>query len=169
MQDPTIYRIRRAEHRRTGNKWCIYPMCDLSHCLSDSIEGITHSLCSLEFEDNRSLYDWFLEELKVYHPQQIEFARLNLSYTVLSKRKLVKLVEQGDVTGWDDPRMSTISGMRRRGYTPEAIRNFCERIGVAKRDSIVDMALLEYCIREDLNQRAPRVMGRAIALKSIYY
>jgi glutaminyl-tRNA synthetase len=134
-------------------------MYDFAHCLSDSIEGITHSLCSLEFEDNRPLYDWFLNELKVNHPQQIEFARLNISYTVLSKRKLVQLVEQGYVTGWDDPRMPTLSGMRRRGYTPEAIRNFCERIGVAKRESMVDMALLEYCIREDLNQRAPRVMG----------
>ena len=160
MRDPTIYRIRRAEHHRTGNKWCIYPMYDFSHCLSDSIEGITHSICSLEFEDNRPLYDWFLDELNVgCHPQQIEFARLNLSYTVLSKRKLVQLVDQGYVTGWDDPRMPTLSGMRRRGYTPESIRNFCERIGVAKRDSIVDIALLEYCVREDLNERAPRVMG----------
>ena len=160
MRDPTIYRIRRAEHHRTGNKWCIYPMYDFSHCLSDSIEGITHSICSLEFEDNRPLYDWFLDELNVgCHPQQIEFARLNLSYTVLSKRKLVQLVDQGYVTGWDDPLMPTLSGMRRRGYTPESIRNFCERIGVAKRDSIVDIALLEYCVREDLNERAPRVMG----------
>jgi len=160
MRDPTIYRIRRAKHHRTGNKWCIYPMYDFSHCLSDSIEGITHSICSLEFEDNRPLYDWFLDELNVgCHPQQIEFARLNLSYTVLSKRKLVQLVDQGYVTGWDDPRMPTLSGMRRRGYTPESIRNFCERIGVAKRDSIVDIALLEYCVREDLNERAPRVMG----------
>ena len=160
MRDPTIYRIRRAEHHRTGNKWCIYPMYDFSHCLSDSIEGITHSICSLEFEDNRPLYDWFLDELNVgCHPQQIEFARLNLSYTVLSKRKLVQLVDQGYVTGWDDPRMPTIAGIRRRGYTPESIRNFCERIGVAKRDSIVDIALLEYCVREDLNERAPRVMG----------
>ena len=159
MRDPTIYRIRRSEHHRTGNKWCIYPMYDFAHCLSDSIERITHSICSLEFEDNRPLYDWFLDELKVYHPQQIEFARLNLSYTVLSKRRLVQLVEQGYVDGWDDPRMPTLSGMRRRGYTPESIRNFCERIGVAKRDSIVDMALLEYCIREDLNERSPRVMG----------
>ena len=159
MRDPTIYRIRRAEHHRTGNNWCIYPMYDFAHCFSDSIEKITHSICSLEFEDNRPLYDWFLDELKVYHPQQIEFARLNLSYTVLSKRKLVQLVEQGYVNGWDDPRMPTLSGMRRRGYTPESIRNFCERIGVAKRDSIVDMALLEYCIREDLNERSPRVMG----------
>ncbi len=160
MRDPTIYRIRRVSHHRTGNKWCIYPMYDFAHCLSDSIEGITHSICSLEFEDNRPLYDWFLDELKVdCHPQQIEFARLNLSYTVLSKRKLVQLVEQGHVAGWDDPRMPTLAGMRRRGYTPEAIRNFCERIGVAKRESLVDMALLEYCVREDLNQRSPRVMG----------
>jgi glutaminyl-tRNA synthetase len=160
MRDPTIYRIRKVDHHRTGSKWCIYPMYDFSHCLSDSIEGITHSICTLEFEDNRPLYDWILDQLNMdCHPQQIEFARLNLSYTVLSKRKLVQLVEQGDVSGWDDPRMPTISGMRRRGYTPESIRNFCERIGVAKRDSIVDMALLEYCVREDLNKRAPRVMG----------
>ncbi len=160
MRDPTIYRIRRVPHHRTGNKWCIYPMYDFAHCLSDSIEGITHSICSLEFEDNRTLYDWFLETLDVdCHPQQIEFARLNLSYTVLSKRKLVGLVEQDHVTGWDDPRMPTLAGMRRRGYTPESIRNFCERIGVAKRDSLVDMAFLEYCLREDLNRRTPRVMG----------
>jgi glutaminyl-tRNA synthetase len=160
MRDPTIYRIKRVAHYRTGNKWCIYPMYDFTHCLSDSIEGITHSICTLEFENNRPLYDWVLDELNVdCHPQQIEFARLNLSYTLLRKRKLMELVEQGYVAGWDDPRMPTIAGMRRRGYTPEAIRNFCERIGVAKRDSIVDMALLEYCIREDLNQRAPRVMG----------
>jgi len=160
MRDPTLYRIKRVAHYRTGNKWCIYPMYDFTHCLSDSIEGITHSICTLEFENNRPLYDWVLDELNVdCHPQQIEFARLNLSYTLLSKRKLMELVEQGYVAGWDDPRMPTIAGMRRRGYTPEAIRNFCERIGVAKRDSIVDMALLEYCIREDLNQRAPRVMG----------
>ncbi|MBW1739879.1 MAG: glutamine--tRNA ligase/YqeY domain fusion protein [Deltaproteobacteria bacterium] len=159
MRDPVIYRILRATHHRTGDKWCIYPMYDFAHGLSDSIEGITHSICTLEFEDHRPLYDWFLDELKVYHPQQIEFARLNLSYTVLSKRKLIELVEGGYVTGWDDPRMPTISGLRRRGFTPESIRNFCERIGVAKRDSIVDMALLEHCIREDLNERAPRVMG----------
>jgi glutaminyl-tRNA synthetase len=160
MRDPTIYRIRKVDHHRTGSKWCIYPMYDFSHCLSDSIEGITHSICTLEFEDNRPLYDWVLDELNAAcHPQQIEFARLSLSYTVLSKRKLVELVRQGLVSGWDDPRMPTISGMRRRGYTPESIRNFCERIGVAKRDSIVDMALLEYCVREDLNRRAPRVMG----------
>jgi glutaminyl-tRNA synthetase len=159
MRDPVIYRILHAEHHRTGDKWCIYPMYDFTHGLSDSIEGITHSICTLEFEDHRPLYDWFLEELKVFHPQQIEFARLNLSHTVMSKRILLELVEQGVVTGWDDPRIPTISGLRRRGYTPEAIRNFCERIGVAKRGSMVDIALLEHSIREDLNQRAPRVMG----------
>ncbi|GAF88101.1 unnamed protein product, partial [marine sediment metagenome] len=156
---PVIYRILHAEHHRTGDKWCIYPMYDFTHCLSDSIEGITHSVCTLEFENNRPLYDWFLDELNVYHPQQIEFARLNLSYTVMSKRKLLELVEQGYVDGWDDPRMPTISGIRRRGYTPESIRNFCERIGIAKRDSTVDIALLEYYIRDDLNRHAPRVMG----------
>lgn len=159
MRDPVIYRVLRSEHHRTGNKWCIYPMYDFTHGLSDSIEAITHSICTLEFEDHRPLYDWFLDELKVYHPQQIEFARLNLSYTVMSKRKLLELVEQGYVTGWDDPRMPTISGLRRRGYTPESIRKFCERIGVAKRDSVVDVALLEHCLREDLNRRAQRVMG----------
>ncbi len=159
MRDPVIYRILRATHHRTGDNWCIYPMYDFAHCISDSIEGITHSICTLEFEDHRPLYDWFLNELKLYHPQQIEFARLNLSYTVLSKRKLIELVEQGYVSGWDDPRMPTLSGLRRRGYTPESIRNFCERIGVAKRASMVDMALLEHCIREVLNKQAPRVMG----------
>jgi len=160
MRDPTLYRIRKVPHHRTGDKWCIYPMYDFTHCLSDSIERITHSLCTLEFEINRELYDWVLDRLDVdCYPQQIEFARLNLSYTVLSKRKLVQLVEEGHVPGWDDPRMPTISGFRRRGYTPESIRNFCERIGVARRDSIVDMALLEYSIREDLNKRAPRVMA----------
>ena len=159
MRDPVIYRILRAEHHRTGDKWCIYPMYDFTHCLSDSIEGITHSICTLEFEDHRPLYDWFLDELKLYHPQQIEFARLNLSYTVMSKRMLLELVDQGYVTGWDDPRMPTISGLRRRGYTPESIRDFCERIGVAKRDSMVDIALLEHSVREDLNKRAPRVMA----------
>jgi len=159
MRDPVIYRILRAEHHRTGNKWCIYPMYDFTHCLSDSIEGITHSLCTMEFEDHRPLYDWFLDELNLEcHPRQIEFARLNLSYTLMSKRKLLQLVEQGHVDGWDDPRMPTISGLRKRGYTPESIRNFCERIGVAKRDSMVDMALLEHSVREDLNKRAPRVM-----------
>ena len=159
MRDPVIYRILHATHHRTGDKWCIYPMYDFAHCFSDSLERITHSICTLEFEDHRPLYDWFLDALGVYHPRQIEFARLNLSYTVLSKRKLIELVGKKRVTGWDDPRMPTISGLRRRGYTPESIRNFCERIGVAKRDSIVDMALLEYCIREDLNKRAPRVMA----------
>ncbi len=159
LRDPTLYRIRKASHHRTGDKWCIYPMYDFTHCLSDSLEGITHSVCTLEFENNRQLYDWVLDELEVYHPQQIEFARLNLTYTVLSKRKLIQLVEEGHVTGWDDPRMPTISGMRRRGYTPDTIRNFCERIGVAKRGSTVDMALLEYTLREDLNKRAWRVMG----------
>ncbi|MGZ6225326.1 MAG: glutamine--tRNA ligase/YqeY domain fusion protein [Syntrophales bacterium] len=159
MRDPVMYRIKKETHYRTGDAWCIYPMYDFAHCLSDSIEGITHSICTLEFENNRPLYDWFLDELNVKHqPQQIEFARLNLSYTIMSKRKLLELVERKLVSGWDDPRMPTISGMRRRGYTPEAIRNFCERIGVAKNDSIVDMALLEHCVREDLNERAPRVM-----------
>ncbi|MBW2237865.1 MAG: glutamine--tRNA ligase/YqeY domain fusion protein [Deltaproteobacteria bacterium] len=160
MRDPTLYRIRRVPHHRTGDTWCIYPMYDFAHCLSDSIEGITHSLCTLEFENNRQLYDWILDELNVNrHPQQIEFARLNLGYTVLSKRKLVELVDEEYVSGWDDPRMPTISGLRRRGYTPESIRNFCERIGVARRDSTVDIALLEFGIREDLNKQAPRVMG----------
>jgi glutaminyl-tRNA synthetase len=160
LRDPTIFRIRHARHHRTGDKWCIYPMYDFSHCLSDSIEGITHSLCTLEFENNRPLYEWVLEELAVAsQPQQIEFARLNLSYTVLSKRKLIQLVERKIVEGWDDPRMPTLSGFRRRGYTPQAIRRFCDRIGVAKRDSVVDMALLEHTIREDLNERAPRVMA----------
>ncbi len=159
MRDPVMYRVLHASHHRTGDKWCIYPMYDFTHGQSDSIEGITHSICTLEFEDHRPLYDWFLDELKIFHPQQIEFARLNLTYTIMSKRRLMELVEQGYVTGWNDPRMPTISGLRRRGYTPESIRNFCERIGVAKRDSIVDMALLEYSIREDLNKRASRVMA----------
>ncbi len=159
MRDPVMYRVLHASHHRTGDKWCIYPMYDFTHGQSDSIEGITHSICTLEFEDHRPLYDWFLDELKIFHPQQIEFARLNLTYTIMSKRRLVELVEQGYVTGWNDPRMPTISGLRRRGYTPESIRNFCERIGVAKRDSTVDMALLEYSIREDLNKRASRVMA----------
>ena len=168
MRDPTLYRIRRVSHHRTGDKWCIYPMYDFAHCLSDSIEKITHSLCTLEFENNRELYDWILDALKVHcHPQQIEFARLNLSYTVLSKRKLVELVRGGHVSGWDDPRMPTISGLRRRGYTPESIRNFCERIGVARRDSTVDIALLEFSIREDLNKRAARVMGVLRPLKVV--
>ncbi|HEX2275919.1 MAG TPA: glutamine--tRNA ligase/YqeY domain fusion protein [Candidatus Tectomicrobia bacterium] len=159
MRDPVMYRILHASHHRTGDTWCIYPLYDYAHCVSDSLEGITHSLCTLEFEDHRPLYDWFLDALGVYHPQQIEFARLNMSYTVLSKRKLLTLVERGHVMGWDDPRMPTISGLRRLGYTPEAIRTFCERIGVAKRNSVVDVALLEHCLREDLNRRAPRVMA----------
>ena len=159
LRDPVMYRIRKVPHHRTGTTWCIYPMYDFAHGLSDSIEGITHSICTMEYEDHRPLYDWFLEELGVYHPQQIEFARLNLSYTVMSKRKLLQLVREGHVQGWDDPRMPTIAGMRRRGYPPEAIRNFCERIGVGKKESIVDLALLEYCVREELNKRAPRVMG----------
>jgi glutaminyl-tRNA synthetase len=167
MRDPVIYRIQREIHHRTGDTWCIYPMYDYAHCISDSIEGITHSLCTLEFEDHRPLYDWFLDELNIFHPQQIEFARLNLSHTVMSKRKLLKLVEEGYVNAWDDPRMPTISGLRRRGYTPESIRNFCERIGVAKADSIVDMALLEYCIREDLNRHAHRVMAVVRPLKVV--
>jgi glutaminyl-tRNA synthetase len=159
MRDPVIFRIKKEPHYRTGTGWVIYPMYDFAHCLSDSIEGVTHSICTLEFENNRPLYDWILDELKVYHPQQIEFARLNLTYTVLSKRRLIELVEKKYVSGWDDPRMPTIAGMRRRGFSPEAIRNFCARIGVAKNDSIVDVALLENCVREDLNEGAPRVMG----------
>jgi glutaminyl-tRNA synthetase len=159
MRDPVMYRILRATHHRTGDEWCIYPTYDWAHGLCDSLEGITHSICTLEFEDHRPLYDWFLNELAIYHPQQIEFARLNLSHTVLSKRKLLELVNQGYVDGWDDPRMPTITGLRRRGYTPEAIRSFCDRIGVAKSNSTVDIALLEYFIRQDLNQRAPRAMG----------
>ncbi len=159
LRDPVMYRILHASHHRTGDAWCIYPMYDFAHGQSDSIEGITHSLCSLEYEIHRPLYDWFLDELEIYHPRQIEFARLNVSYTVLSKRKLLRLVQDGHVRGWDDPRMPTLSGLRRRGYTPEAIRDFCERIGVSKKDSIVDLALLEHCLREDLNRRAPRAMG----------
>jgi glutaminyl-tRNA synthetase len=167
MRDPTLYRIKKVPHYRTAAMWMIYPMYDFTHCLSDSIEGITHSICTLEFEINRELYDWVLNELEVYHPQQIEFARLNLSHTVLSKRKLIRLVEEGHVDGWDDPRLPTISGLHRRGYTPESIRHFCDRIGVAKADSLVDIALLEYCIREDLNKKAPRVMGVLRPLKVI--
>jgi len=168
MRDPVIYRIKKENHYRAGNKWCIYPMYDFAHCLSDSIERITHSICTLEFENNRPLYDWFLDELKVeYHPQQIEFARLNLSFTVLSKRRLIELVEKRYVSGWDDPRMPTLAGMRRRGFTPEAIRNFCERIGVAKNDSVIDMALLENSIREDLNEKAPRVMAVLRSLRVV--
>jgi glutaminyl-tRNA synthetase len=160
LRDPVLYRIRRAHHHRTGDAWCIYPMYDFAHPPSDAIEEITHSLCTLEFEDHRPLYDWLIESLPVpAKPQQIEFARLNLSYTVMSKRRLLALVEEGHVRGWDDPRMPTIVGMRRRGYTPEAIRTFCDRIGVAKRENIVDVALLEHAVREDLNRHAPRVMA----------
>jgi len=159
MRDPVMYRILRAEHPRTGDKWCIYPMYDWAHGLEDSIEGITHSICTLEFEDHRPLYDWFLDELGVYHPRQIEFARLNLTYTVMSKRMLLELVHGGHVSGWDDPRMPTISGLRRRGYTPESLRNFSRRIGVAKTGSTIDIALLEHSLREDLNRRAQRVMA----------
>ncbi len=167
MRDPVMYRILHASHHRTGDKWCIYPMYDWAHGQSDSIEGITHSICTLEFEAHRPLYDWFVEQLGIHHPQQIEFARLNLTYTVMSKRKLLQLVQDGLVSGWDDPRMPTISGLRRRGYTPESIRDFAERIGVAKRDSMVDVALLEHCLREDLNMRAKRVMVVLRPLKLI--
>jgi glutaminyl-tRNA synthetase len=159
LRDPVMYRILHAAHHRTGERWCIYPTYDFAHGQSDSIEGITHSICTLEFEDHRPLYDWFLDQLDIHHPQQIEFARLNLSHTVLSKRKLLQLVQQNHVSGWDDPRMPTLAGIRRRGYTAEAIRNFCERIGVAKRNSTVDIAMLEHCLREDLNKRAARVMA----------
>ena len=167
MRDPTLYRIRRADHHRTGSDWCIYPMYDFAHCLSDSIEGITHSLCTLEFENNRVLYDWILDELDLYHPQQIEFSRLNISHTVLSKRRLLTLVEGGLVDGWDDPRMPTLSGFRRKGYTPESIRAFCDRVGVSKYDSVIDIALLEHTIREDLNKTAPRVMAILNPLKIV--
>jgi len=159
LRDPVMYRVLRAAHHRTAEQWCIYPTYDFAHGQSDSIEGVTHSLCTLEFEDHRPLYDWFLEQLGIHHPQQIEFARLNLTYTVLSKRKLLQLVQQKYVSSWSDPRMPTLAGFRRRGYTPEAIRNFCDRIGVAKRNSIVDLAMLEHSLREDLNKRAPRVMA----------
>lgn len=159
MRDPVLYRILRSTHHRTGDKWCIYPMYDYAHGQSDSIEKITHSICTLEFEDHRPLYNWFLDELEIYHPQQIEFARLNLSFTVMSKRKLLQLVKEGLVSGWDDPRMPTICGMRRLGYTPEAIREFCDRIGVAKAASTVDIALLEHCVREHLNRITHRVMA----------
>ena len=160
MRDPVLYRIRRAHHHRTGDAWCIYPMYDFAHPPSDALEYITHSLCTLEFEDHRPLYDWLVENLPVpSRPRQIEFARLNLTYTLMSKRRLLELVQEGHVAGWDDPRMPTIVGMRRRGYTPEALRTFCDRIGVAKRENVVDVALLEHAVREDLNKRAPRLMG----------
>lgn len=167
MRDPIMYRILRTHHHRTGGEWCVYPMYDWAHGLEDSIEYVTHSLCTLEFEDHRPLYDWFLLELGVYKPQQIEFARLNLSYTITSKRKLLALVEEEYVSGWDDPRMPTISGMRRRGYSPEAIRVFSDKVGLAKRDTVTDMALLEFCVRDDLNKTANRVMGVLHPLKVV--
>lgn len=167
MRDPVMYRILRSTHHRTGDTWCIYATYDWAHGQSDSIERITDSICTLEFENHRPLYDWFVEQLGIYHPRQIEFARLNLTYTVMSKRRLLELVKDGHVHGWDDPRMPTICGLRRRGYTPEAMRNFCKRIGVAKFDSIVDIALLEFCLREDLNKRAPRAMAVLRPLKVV--
>ncbi|MCH7842605.1 MAG: glutamine--tRNA ligase/YqeY domain fusion protein [Chloroflexi bacterium] len=167
LRDPVLYRILKQTHHRTGDEWPIYPMYDFAHGQSDSIESITHSVCTLEFEDHRPLYDWFLDELDIYHSQQIEFARLNLTHTVLSKRRLGELVDGGYVNGWDDPRMPTISGLRRRGYTPEALRDFCDRIGVAKRDNTVDIALLEHTLRDDLNKRSPRVMGVLDPLKVV--
>ncbi len=167
MRDPVMYRILHTEHPRSGNKWCIYPTYDWAHGLEDSIERITHSICTLEFEDHRPLYDWFLDQLDIYHPQQIEFARLNLSYTVMSKRKLLQLVEEGLVSGWDDPRMPTIGGIRRRGYSPKSVHSFCKRIGVNKFNSTVDIALLEHCLRQDLNKTSPRVMGVLKPLKVI--
>ena len=162
-----MYRILHATHHRSGDKWCIYPMYDFTHGESDSIERITHSICTLEFENHRPLYDWYVKELGIYAPQQIEFARLNLTYTVMSKRRLLELVKEGYVSGWDDPRMPTICGLRRRGYTPEAIRDFCKRIGVAKIEGVNDIALLEHCLREDLNKRAPRVMAVLNPLKLV--
>ena len=166
LRDPIIYRVKKASHPRTGLQWCIYPMYDFTHCLSDALEGVTHSLCSLEFEDHRPLYDWTLEELDTpCHPQQIEFARMNINYTILSKRKLQRLVEENHVQGWDDPRLPTLEGMKRRGYTPESIRNFCNIIGVSKKESRIDMGLLESCLRDDLNEKAPRVMGVLRPLK----
>jgi glutaminyl-tRNA synthetase len=167
LRDPVMYRIKHASHHRSGDKWCIYPSYDYTHGQSDSIEGITHSICTLEFENHRPLYDWFCKELGIHHPQQIEFARLNMTYTVMSKRKLLQLVQEKHVSGWDDPRMLTIRGLRRRGYTPEAMRAFCERIGVAKFDSTIDMAWLEDAIRDDLNERAPRVMAVLRPLKVV--
>jgi glutaminyl-tRNA synthetase len=167
LRDPVMYRIKHESHHRTANKWCIYPMYDFAHGQSDSIEGVTHSICTMEYEDHRPLYDWYLDALGIYHPRQYEFARLNLSHTVLSKRRLLRLVQEGFVSGWDDPRMPTIAGLRRRGYTPRAIRNFCERIGVGKKESLVDLALLEFCVREDLNKTARRVMAVLNPLKVI--
>lgn len=167
LRDPVMYRIRKASHHRTGDRWCIYPMYDWAHGQSDSIERVTYSLCSMEYEDHRPLYDWFLDALGIFHPQQLEFARLNLSHTVVSKRKLLQLVNDHIVAGWDDPRMPTLSGMRRRGYTPESIRDFCERVGVAKKQNLIDVALLEHCVREDLNRRAPRMMAVLRPLKVV--
>lgn len=167
MRDPVMYRIKKESHHRTGDAWCIYPMYDYAHGQSDSIEGVTHSICTTEYEDHRPLYDWYLDALGICHPRQYEFARLNLSHTVLSKRKLLKLVQEGGVRGWNDPRMPTIAGFRRRGFTPASIRNFCERIGVAKRESIVDLGLLEFCVREDLNRASPRVMAVLRPLKVV--
>jgi glutaminyl-tRNA synthetase len=168
MRDPVLYRIRHAEHHRTGNAWCLYPMYDYAHPLSDAYEGITHSLCTLEYEAHRPLYDWVVRECQTAHtPRQIEFARLNLNYTVMSKRKLLQLVAQGHVHGWDDPRMPTISGLRRRGYTPESIRDFCARVGLAKKENVIDIGLLEHCVREDLNRRAPRAMAVLKPLKVV--
>src|SRR5437868_608094 len=167
LRDPVLYRILHAHHPRTGDAWCIYPMYDYAHGQSDSIEGVTHSICTLEFEAHRPLYDWVLDQLGIYHPQQIEFARLNLNYTVLSKRKLIRLVQEKHVNGWDDPRMPSISGLRRRGYTPESIRNFCELLGVAKSNSTAEIAMLEYCVRQDLNKSALRVMAVLKPLKVV--
>lgn len=167
MRDPVMYRIRHAEHHRTGNTWCIYPMYDWAHGQSDSIEGVTHSLCSMEYEDHRPLYDWYCEQLGIYHPRQIEFARLNLSNTVMSKRKLLQLVNEGIVAGWDDPRMPTLAGMRRRGYTPEAVRDFIDRVGVGKTQNLIELSLLEHCVREDLNKRATRMMAVLHPLKLV--
>ena len=167
MRDPVLYRILKTPHHRTGEEWVIYPMYDFAHGQSDSVEGVTHSICTMEYEDHRPLYDWFLDSLDVYHPQQIEFARLNLSNTVLSKRKLVQLVREGRVGGWDDPRMSTLAGLRRRGYTPESIRSFCEQVGVAKRQNVIDIAMLEHAVRDDLNRRAPRVLAVLRPLKVV--
>jgi len=167
LRDPVLFRILHASHHRTGDQWCIYPMYDYAHCLSDSLEHITHSICTLEFEDHRPLYDWILDQLEVFHPQQIEFARLNLTYTVMSKRKLLQLVKEDTVSGWDDPRMPTLSGMRRRGYTPQAIRKFAEIVGVSKANSVVDVELLEHVLRDDLNERARRVMGVLEPLKIV--
>ena len=167
LRDPVMYRILHADHHRTGNEWCIYPMYDFAHGQSDSIERITHSICTLEFEDHRPLYDWYVEQLGIYHPQQIEFDRLNLTYTLLSKRKLLKLVQENHVSGWDDPRMPTLSGIRRRGYTPEAMRNFCGAIGVSKTNGTIELGLLEHFVREDLNKRRRRVMAVLRPLKVV--